>query len=71
MGFRDLPSGSVVRTPHFHYKGIVSIPGWGTDNPTLSVARKEKIFPESLSGIDSFRIECLRAGLRMREISIF
>lgn len=70
---RKFPGGSVVRTPHFHYRGAVSIPGQGTDIPAHSVARKgkKKGFQESLSGIDSFRIECLRAGLRMGETSIF
>ena len=28
--FRDFPGGSVVRTPHIHYRGPSSNPSWGT-----------------------------------------
>ena len=33
--FRDFPGGPVVKTPHFHCRGMGSIPGWGTNIPHI------------------------------------
>ena len=42
--FRDFPGSPVVKTLHFHFKGMCSIPGQGINIPTccMGVAKKKK-----------------------------
>ena len=42
--FRDFPGSPVVKTLHFHFKGMCSIPGQGINIPTccVGVAKKKK-----------------------------